>query len=85
MYAKVIVLIAMAAVAMAEPNPNPEPNPGYFNKYGNYVPTVEDYAVPAPFYNPHYNPALAYNPYAAYNPYVDYAYAPYPVVARSYY
>ncbi|KAL1456650.1 hypothetical protein WDU94_001363 [Cyamophila willieti] len=82
MYAKIVVLVlALAAVTLADPNPQPDPNPGYFNKYGSYVPTVEDYASPlSPYYNAPY--AAAYGPY---NPYVDYVYpAPY-VVARAYY
>lgn len=77
MYGKVIALVViLAAVATAEPNPEPapQPEPGYVNKFGNYVPTVEDYAYPRGYlYNPAYYP---------YSPYVDYPYQPY-VYARS--
>lgn len=57
MFAKVLALIVIfAAVAVAipepraQPHPAPQPNPGYFNRYGNYVPTSEDYAITRSLY-----------------------------------
>uniref|UniRef100_A0A8D8WVK6 Uncharacterized protein n=1 Tax=Cacopsylla melanoneura TaxID=428564 RepID=A0A8D8WVK6_9HEMI len=77
----VALVVVLAVVVKADPIPQPDPNPGYFNKYGTYVQTVEDYASPfSPYFNAPYAAA-----YGSFNPYIDYAYPTPYVVARSYY
>lgn len=104
MYGKVIALVVvLAAVASAvpvpEPNPQPHPEPGYFNKYGAYIPTMEDFSNPAspyynpnyPYYDPRFSPMVYHYSYnqVNYDPYtglpIPASYPSYPYVSTHYY